>query len=88
MSLNQSDRMSLNKSAGALIRDLRKKKKISGEVLAGFVGVTQQQISRYERGETELTLGKLQEIAGFWGLSFWQFTDLLYSYHIKYINKK
>ncbi|MEY1636069.1 helix-turn-helix domain-containing protein [Morganella morganii] len=87
MSLNQSDRMSLNKITGnCQIRS--ELVQISGEVLAGFVGVTQQQISRYERGETELTLGKLQEIAGFLGLSFWQFTDLLYSYHIKYINKK
>ncbi|HHC5068082.1 TPA: helix-turn-helix domain-containing protein [Morganella morganii] len=81
--LNPSDRMSLNKSAGALIRDLRNKKKISGEVLSGFIGVSQQQISRYERGKTELTLSKLQKIAYFFGLNFWQFIDLLYSHHIQ-----
>ncbi|MBT0379768.1 helix-turn-helix transcriptional regulator [Morganella morganii subsp. morganii] len=28
---------------------------------SGFIGVSQQQISRYERGETELPLGKLQK---------------------------
>ena len=82
-SLNPSDGMSLNKSIGALIRDLRNKKKISGEVLSGFICVSQQQISRYERGETGLTLGKLQEIAHFFGLSIWQFTDLLCSHYIQ-----
>ncbi len=86
-SLEQSDMMWLNKSTGALIRNLRKKKKISGEVLSGFIGVSQQQISRYERGETELTLGKLQKIAYFFGLSVWQFIDLLYSHHIKCSDK-
>lgn len=79
--------MSLNERAGALIRHLRIKNSMSGKTLAGFVGVSQQQISRYETGECELTLRQVEKIAFFLGFSFWQFVDELYHHNAKGNNK-
>lgn len=79
--------MALNDRAGALIRHLRIKNSMSGKTLAGFVGVSQQQISRYESGECELTLRQIQKIAFFLGFSFWQFVDELYHHNEKGNNK-
>lgn len=45
--------------AGSLLRQARKEKKITGKELAKLMGISQQQISRYENGITPLTLDLL-----------------------------
>lgn len=72
---------SLSQNSGLLINALRKNKKISGDVLAGFIGISQQQISRYERGETELTLEKIKQFSTFFDISVWEFMDMLYLFY-------
>ncbi|EQB9157411.1 helix-turn-helix domain-containing protein [Morganella morganii] len=79
--------LSLNENAGQLIKALRKSKKVSGEVLAGFLGISQQQVSRYERGETELTLEQIKKISGFFNISIWEFMDILYFFYVKKHNE-
>lgn len=68
----------LNERLGSLIKKLRKSRKMSGEVLAGFIGVSQQQLSRYERGESELTIKKIAYISMAFNMNIWQFMDILY----------
>ncbi|MGJ5666017.1 helix-turn-helix domain-containing protein [Morganella morganii] len=43
-------------NVGKLIRELRKEKKMSGVDLAAAIGISQQQISRYERGESDISI--------------------------------
>lgn len=50
---------------------------MSGEELAFYVGLSQQQISRYERAESEMTLGQLQMFSEALGMSIWKFMDIL-----------
>lgn len=45
--------------AGLFLRKARKEKKITGKQLAKLMGISQQQISRYENGITPLTLDLL-----------------------------
>lgn len=49
----------INKSAGEVIRLLRNKKQLSGYEFGQLTGLSQQQISRYERGVNHLTLNLL-----------------------------
>ncbi|MEQ5033514.1 helix-turn-helix transcriptional regulator [Morganella morganii] len=79
---------SLQKTAGFLIRELRIAKKMSGLELGRILNVSQQQISRYERGETELTLDKINKISSVFDLSIWQFIDVLSYIHEEKCNKK
>lgn len=76
-SMYESYSYSLSQNSGFLIKALRKKKGVSGEVLARFVGVSQQQISRYERGEVDLTLDKIKKICSFFNITIWDFMDML-----------
>lgn len=68
--------VSLNQGVGYLIRFLRRREKMSGEVLAGFLGISQQQISRYELETTELTLKQLCNISAVFNMSIWEFMDI------------
>lgn len=45
--------------AGSFLRSARKEKNMTGKELAGLMNVSQQQISRYETGKTNLTLDQL-----------------------------
>ncbi|ELX8380776.1 helix-turn-helix domain-containing protein [Providencia vermicola] len=45
----------INKKIGAYIRRIRKEKNYSGYQLATMLNVSQQQVSRYETGQTKLT---------------------------------
>ncbi|WP_025154722.1 helix-turn-helix domain-containing protein [Morganella morganii] len=67
----------LYKNAGVLIKELRTGRGMSGEILGGLVGISQQQISRYERGETRLTLDQVSKIAGALNISIWEFMKML-----------
>ncbi|MBT0318420.1 helix-turn-helix domain-containing protein [Morganella morganii] len=44
---------------GSRIRSVRQSLKISGEELGSRVGLSQQQISRYESGQSMMTIGVL-----------------------------
>ncbi|EMJ4843575.1 TPA: helix-turn-helix transcriptional regulator [Morganella morganii] len=46
-------------SVGKKIKEIRKSMGISGSCLAKRVGVSQQQISRYESGQTPMTIDML-----------------------------
>lgn len=51
------------------IRQLREKNKLSQKNLAEYLGCTQQNYSRYETGELELSLGVLERLAFFYETS-------------------
>lgn len=68
----------LSQNAGLLIKELRVSKGMSGEVLAGYVGISQQQVSRYECGATKLTLEQLQNITNVFNISIFEFMNMLY----------
>ena len=59
---NKRNSTAINQAVGAVIRSLRKEKKLSGYDLGCLTGLSQQQISRYERGSNHLTLSLLIEI--------------------------
>lgn len=59
---NKRNSAAINQAAGAVIRSLRKEKNLSGYDLGCLTGLSQQQISRYERGSNHLTLNLLIEI--------------------------
>lgn len=64
---------SVDTNAGRLIRQLRKESGMSGEILGRLTGLSQQQVSCYERGESEFTLEKLQKFAAIFEMNIWQF---------------
>ncbi|MBC5791457.1 helix-turn-helix domain-containing protein [Providencia sp. JUb39] len=53
---------SLRKDIGNFIKNARKDKSLTGTQLGGLLNVSQQQISRYERGKTSLTIDSLSAI--------------------------
>lgn len=64
--------------AGRLIRILRRKRRMSGELLGGLTGLSQQQVSRYERGQCSLSLRQVALFASAFGLTPAQFVSELY----------
>lgn len=68
----------LNENAGNLIKILRTRARLSGEELGEIIGLSQQQVSRYERGISELTLNQLQKFGAVFDMSIWEFMDRLY----------
>ncbi|MBN6351717.1 helix-turn-helix transcriptional regulator [Providencia rettgeri] len=52
----------VNRIVGKEIRKRRKHLGLSGFELANLVGVSQQQISRYETGKTSLTIDQLSQL--------------------------
>lgn len=71
------DNAALYRMAGALIKELRTSRRMSGEILGGLLGMSQQQISRYERGETRLTLDQINNISCIFNMSLWEFMGIL-----------
>lgn len=51
------------KNVGEKIRILRKKYKISGSDLAKIIGVSQQQLSKYEKGLVDMSISKIMLIS-------------------------
>lgn len=47
---------------GSYIKKIRKEKGLSGMDLAQKIGISQQQLSRYENGTTKLTFATINEI--------------------------
>lgn len=60
-------------AVGAEIADLRRQKSWSGKQLGHFVGVSQQQISRYENGVCEITTSTLYALLYHLGISLSMF---------------
>ena len=54
---------------GETIKSMRKDKNITQEMLANFLGVTNQSISKWERNETYPDITMLPAIASFFGTS-------------------
>ncbi len=50
------------KSMGALLRTLRKHKKLTQEQLGKLIGVRKSEISKLERGDRNLTIGRLIQL--------------------------
>ncbi|MGJ3355819.1 helix-turn-helix domain-containing protein [Providencia sp. Je.9.19] len=51
------------KNVGIKIKTIRKTYKVSGFILAGFIGVSQQQLSKYENGHSDIPISKITLIA-------------------------
>jgi transcriptional regulator with XRE-family HTH domain len=52
-----------NTSIGSLLRQYRKTRGMSQTALASRIGVTYQQIQKYEKGATALTIERLKQLA-------------------------
>lgn len=59
----------LNVATGSLIRRLRHERGWSQNKLATRIGVSYQQVQKYEAGKTSLTHKRLKSIAHIFGLS-------------------
>ena len=57
-----------DRETGALIRRMRKSAGLSQQQLAGRIGVSYQQVQKYESGKNRLTLSRLRQVAGALGL--------------------
>ncbi len=53
----------LNKMIGSRLREVRKKRNMSLTKLAGAINLTQQQVSKYERGENRVSVVNLVQIS-------------------------
>ena len=59
-----------NKKIGAIIRSMRKDAGMSQMSLADKVGISYQQIQKYEKGKSKLTVPRLLQLARIFGVSF------------------
>ena len=67
--------MNLNYCAGLVIRRLRRERSMSGDIFGRLTGYSQQQISRYERGDSAFTLPVLMLFADALGMTVWALLD-------------
>ena len=79
MRCETSDDTVIDKEIGRRTRNLRIKKSVSQKDLADLLGVTFQQIQKYETGQNRIALSKLILIANFFGISIMEFIDGLVS---------
>ncbi|EMD0829198.1 helix-turn-helix transcriptional regulator [Morganella morganii] len=73
-----SSNVLLYQTIGFLIKRLRNARKMSGKSLGDIIGVSQQQVSRYESGTTELTIGRIKEISTIFDMNLWQFLNIVH----------
>lgn len=64
--------------SGKVIRKIRKNKGYAGKELASQLNLSQQQISRYERGENQLTIDMLFNVLILLDVSLPQFINCLF----------
>ena len=69
---------------GEKIKSLRKKKNISQEVFANYLGVSFQAVSKWENGNTMPDVTMIPAIASFFGVS----TDELFNFNLHEIEKQ
>lgn len=65
----------LNKATGAFIRQKRLELGLNGSELGRLLNISQQQISRYERGATSFTLHQLESFLRALSVSWASFTQ-------------
>lgn len=68
----------ISQLVGKCMQEYRLEKGVSGEVVAGKLGISQQQLSRYERGETALTVDLLFNYLLILGVNFPEFYHRLF----------
>lgn len=76
---------SLRKDIGEFIKHARKDKSLTGSQLGSLLNVSQQQISRYERGKTSLTIDSLSVILTILEKDW---SDLFQEVIVNYSNRK
>lgn len=75
---------SINKIVGEQIRIRRREQGMSGSELGDKVGLSQQQVSRYERGECNIPLDSLLSISNVLNISMLKLFGDLYERHCQY----
>jgi transcriptional regulator with XRE-family HTH domain len=63
-----TDNEPIDEAVGAALRQLRIGRKVSMAALARHLGVSYQQIQKYERGDNRMVASTLFRIAGFFGI--------------------
>jgi transcriptional regulator with XRE-family HTH domain len=58
---------------GQLIREIRKSRRMSQMSLADYVGVSYQQVQKYEKGTSSISVDRLKQIADALGTSVFTF---------------
>lgn len=76
----------LDENIGRLIRELRIQKNLTTSDLGHMIGISQQQVSRYERGTSAFSLELIKKFAYIFNMTIWQFMDLVYI--IYYLDKE
>lgn len=65
----------MKKDIGAMIRELRRAAGMSQMRLADKIGISYQQIQKYEKGTSKLNVPRLMQIAGVFGVPVTAFLD-------------
>ncbi|MBN6367817.1 helix-turn-helix transcriptional regulator, partial [Providencia rettgeri] len=65
----------LNSAASSFLKKLRKQNGITEGELAILLKISQQQVSRYENGKTQLTIGRVSQYLEIFGLDWNYFTN-------------
>ena len=68
----------LDENIGRLIKELRIQKNFTASDLGHIIGISQQQVSRYERGISAFSLELIKKFANVFNMTIWQFMDLVY----------
>ncbi|EMA4781830.1 helix-turn-helix transcriptional regulator [Providencia rettgeri] len=66
-------KMYMNQCTGMVLRKFRNNKGLSARELGSMIGMSQQQISRYENGKNQITLSILLDVLYFLDISIDQF---------------
>ncbi|NIT57020.1 MAG: helix-turn-helix domain-containing protein, partial [Aliifodinibius sp.] len=59
----------LNNTIGQLIKKIRKNKGLSQMKLASMLGISYQQLQKYEYGRSQISIGRLKQISDVLGIS-------------------
>lgn len=73
----------LRKDIGGFLREARIRKSLTGFQLGKMLHISQQQISRYERGETSINIETLNTLLNILGQSWLDFFSKVMSKHTK-----
>ncbi|QNP18552.1 helix-turn-helix domain-containing protein [Providencia rettgeri] len=65
----------LNSAASSFLKKLRKQNGITEGELAILLKISQQQVSRYENGKTQLTIGRVNQYLEIFGFDWNYFTN-------------
>ena len=65
---NMTNMTNMTKQIGSLIREMRKSAGMSQMRLADKIGVSYQQVQKYEKGASKLSVPRLIQIAGIFGV--------------------